>query len=247
MRAILREDWHGFATWMMIFVVVIVGVVILLAALTLLGVFQGKTLSTTVVIWDMNGKPQTVYQDSGGPSPPAGSIASINGVAISQISWYTSFKVTSSGYTQFTATAAQDATGMFYGSQPTDQALFSGSAVQCPNYSTATRDRGTWGPSLAVGTTYDYGTLNRGTGTPPQAVQTATSYTILSYWGQGNCATVGTYWVRYSISITVQAVGQGSTLPTATYTEKVYTQVVIGSGTIAITGTSSAVGTWVGA
>jgi hypothetical protein len=97
-----------------------------------------------------------------------------------------------------------------------------------------------------VGTSYDLATLNRGAGTPPQATFTATAYTILSYWSTGSCASSGTYWLRYGVSVTVQAVGQGNTLPSASYQEKVYTQVVIGPGTIAITGTSSAVGTWVG-
>jgi hypothetical protein len=134
---------------------------------------------------------------------------------------------------------------MFSGSQPTDSALFGGSATQCPNFLSVQYAPNTWG-TLTVGTSYDFATLNRGAGTPPQAVQTATAYTILSYWSTGTCAPVGSYWLRYSISITVQAVGQGNTLPSATYQEKVYTQVVVGSGSIAITGTSSGVGTWVG-
>jgi hypothetical protein len=239
MKSLFREDRDGMASWLLMVIVAVVVIVSITAVLTLSGFFTPKALSTVVVVTDQNGKTYMIYQDNGAPSPPSGSIATVNGVQIAQIAWYTNFKASSQGYTQYTATAATDSTGMFYGSQPTDSALLAGSSVQCPNYATAVRTPGQWG-TLLIGTSYDYGTLNRGYGSGAQAVQTATSYTITSYWGQGPCAAVGIYWVRYSIMITIQAAGVGQ-LPSSTYTEKVYTQVTVSVGTITITGASSAV------
>lgn len=241
MRRILRNDDSGLGPrfWIVVAVIAIVGIILSLVIVAFFG--PPKALSTTVIITDAAGRTYVVYQDSGSPSPPAGSIATIGGVPIKQIAWYTNFKATSPNYQQYTVIAGSLwGAGMFAGSQPTVQALLSGTSTQCPSFVTIQAPT-TFG-TLQVGTQYNLGSLTSGgIGTPP--VLAATDYTILNVWSLGTCAPSGTYWLLFMITINIQAVGLGNTLPTASYSERVYTQVTIGAGTITIIGTSTAVGT----
>jgi len=221
---------------MLIVIIAVVIVISLIAIFVLPAVLTRGGLSTAIVITDLSGKQTTIYQDS----VPFASVVNAAGIAMNQIAWYTTFTAASTNYQQYTILSNSTYKyGLFYGSQPTIGALLSGTTTQCSFFSVGLV---TW-PNLNVGTKYNLGDRN---GPAGSAVISASASGIINWIG-ASCPTTGaSFWLKYQVSLTVQAQGIG-VLPYATYSQSVYTPISISAGSITLAGSSSAVVTWVGA
>lgn len=220
----------------LIAVIALIIVVALVAVFVLPSVLPRGGLSTAVVITDPSGKQTTIYQDS----VPFASVVNAAGVSLNLIAWYTTFTASSTNYQQYTILSNSTYKfGLFVGSQPTPQALLSGASTQCSFFSV---NLVTW-PSLNVGTKYNLG--DRNGASPAGSAVISTSASGIINWIAACPTTGASFWLKYQVTLTVQAQGIG-VLPYATYSESVYTPISISAGSITLTGSSSAVISWLG-
>lgn len=227
-----------------ILAILAVVVVIAVVAVVFLPSVLTKNLSTQVIVTLPDGSQKTIFSDSAWPF----TIVQYNGVTISAISWRTAITATSLDYKQYKILGLPSGEGALCGTAATCSSWSQLTIVPSGTTTCTATIPGYFFPVpatftnvLNVGTAYDLGILAYGNADGTVIKFTASA--LISTIQNVGCPIIGYYTLAYHVQIIIAAIGQGS-VPRATYAETVSTSVTLASGTISLTGTTTATASW---
>ncbi len=203
--------------------------VVIVAAIFLLPTFaaqDGRSLRTSILVGTSGGEVLHFEEGTNFLGLPQISIVDIGGVSISYIRWLTDYQATSPDYSQYSIISPSSVkVELFY--------VRSTSPPDFPSCGVLVDDQITVAGNFDVATWYSIGETFMGRTAPNDETVKITAAEINAAANSG-CMTGGTgisFFLKYTITVSVQAIGEGPT-PTDTVQELVTTTLSIELGSI---------------